>query len=159
MRKQRIIRRIYGMKYSWKGNRQKQTQEQNKKERASSVGLCEGCKLQHPHHVKVSLWGWTLQVLFNVWQYSASSLVSGIVLQARMRQCHFPPPSFPRYLLFEPVTFPSIYCTLLHTLVNKRLIWSEPSEAKVRGSTKECHYWFRVKNMFLILIGEYGPFS
>ena len=34
--------------------RQKQTQEQNKKEWVSSVGLCQRYKLQHPHHVKVS---------------------------------------------------------------------------------------------------------
>ena len=34
--------------------RQKHTQEQNKKEWASSVGLCQRLKLQHPHHVKVS---------------------------------------------------------------------------------------------------------
>ena len=34
--------------------RQKQTQEQNKKEWASSVGLCQRHKPQHPHHTKVS---------------------------------------------------------------------------------------------------------
>ena len=34
--------------------RQKQTQEQNKKEWASSVGLYYKHKPQHPHHVKVS---------------------------------------------------------------------------------------------------------
>ena len=34
--------------------RQKQTQEQTKKEWASSVSLCQGHKPQHPHHVKVS---------------------------------------------------------------------------------------------------------
>ena len=43
--------------------RQKQTQEQNKKEWASSVGLCLRLKPQHPHHVKVSprgrvTWTW-----------------------------------------------------------------------------------------------------
>ena len=37
--------------------RQKQTQEQNKKEWVSSVGLCPRRKPQHPHHVKVSLRG------------------------------------------------------------------------------------------------------
>ena len=35
--------------------RQKQTQEQNKKDWASSTGLCQRHKPQHPHHVKVSL--------------------------------------------------------------------------------------------------------
>ena len=33
---------------------QKQTQEQNKKEWASSVGLYQRHKMQHPHHVKVN---------------------------------------------------------------------------------------------------------
>ena len=33
---------------------QKRTQEQNKKEWASSVGLCQRNKPQHPHHVKAS---------------------------------------------------------------------------------------------------------
>ena len=37
--------------------RQKQTQEQDKREWASSVGLCQKHKLQHPHHVKSSPWG------------------------------------------------------------------------------------------------------
>ena len=37
--------------------RQKQTQEQNKKEWASLVGLCQRHQPQHPHHMKVSLWG------------------------------------------------------------------------------------------------------
>ena len=37
--------------------RQKQTQEQNKKEWASSVGLYEKHRLQNPHHVKVRPWG------------------------------------------------------------------------------------------------------
>ena len=35
--------------------RQKQTQEQSKTEWASSVDLCQRHRLQHPHHVKVSL--------------------------------------------------------------------------------------------------------
>ena len=39
--------------------RQKQTQEQNKKVWASSVGLHQKHKPQHPHHVKVSLQGLT----------------------------------------------------------------------------------------------------
>ena len=38
--------------------RQKQTQEQNKKEWVSSVGLCQRHKPQHPRHVKVSRWEW-----------------------------------------------------------------------------------------------------
>ena len=37
--------------------RQKQTQEQNTKEWASSAGLCQRHKPQHPHHVNVSPWG------------------------------------------------------------------------------------------------------
>ena len=37
--------------------RQKQTEEQSEKEWASSVGLCQRHKLQHPHYVKVSPWG------------------------------------------------------------------------------------------------------
>ena len=37
--------------------RQKQTQEQNKKEWASSINLCHRHKPQHPHHVKVGPWG------------------------------------------------------------------------------------------------------
>ena len=32
-------------------------QERNKKERTSSVGLCQKHKPQHPHHMKVSPWG------------------------------------------------------------------------------------------------------
>ena len=56
MRKRRIIGRIYGMnKRTIK--RQKQIQEENKKEWASSIGLCQKRKPQHPHHVKVSPWG------------------------------------------------------------------------------------------------------
>ena len=37
-----------------------QTQEQNKKGWASSVGSCQRLKSQHPHHVKVSptVMGW-----------------------------------------------------------------------------------------------------
>ena len=35
-------------------SRQKQTQEQNEKEWASLVGLCQRYKQQNPHHVKVS---------------------------------------------------------------------------------------------------------
>ena len=38
--------------------RQKQTQERNKKKKwASSAGLCQRHKPQHPNHVMVSLWG------------------------------------------------------------------------------------------------------
>ena len=52
MRKQRAVRRIYGMKYSWKGHK-----DRKKTEWASSVGLCLRHKPQHPHHVKESLRG------------------------------------------------------------------------------------------------------
>ena len=38
-------------------SRQTQIQEQNKKEWAGSVGLCQRHKPQHPHHMKVSPWG------------------------------------------------------------------------------------------------------
>ena len=50
---------------------QKLTQEQNKKEWASSVGLCQKYKLQHPHHVKVSRRGqlWSMYLT----DYSLSS--------------------------------------------------------------------------------------
>ena len=42
MRKRRVVGRIYGMKYSWKGHKDRNTtQEQNKKEWARSVGLCQ----------------------------------------------------------------------------------------------------------------------
>ena len=44
------------MKYSWKGHRDRNRHEKNKKEWASSVGLCQKHKLQHPHNVKVSPW-------------------------------------------------------------------------------------------------------
>ena len=54
VRKQRVVGRMYGMKYSGKGDKDKQTQEQNKEEWASSAGLCQKHKLQHPHHVKWS---------------------------------------------------------------------------------------------------------
>ena len=37
--------------------RQKQTQEQNKTEWASSAGLCQRHKLQHPHQMKARSWG------------------------------------------------------------------------------------------------------
>ena len=58
MRKRRVVGRIYGMKYSSKGHKdRKLTQEQNKKEWANSVGLCQKHKPRHPHHVKVNPWG------------------------------------------------------------------------------------------------------
>ena len=41
------------MKYSWKGHRQTQTQEQNKQEWASSVGLRQRHQPQYPNPVKV----------------------------------------------------------------------------------------------------------
>ena len=58
MRKRRVVRSIYKMKYSWKGHKDRnKTQEQNKKEWASSVNLPQRHNLQHPHHVKASPWG------------------------------------------------------------------------------------------------------
>ena len=42
MRKRRVVGIIYEMKYSWKGHKDRnRRQEQNKKEWASSVGLCQ----------------------------------------------------------------------------------------------------------------------
>ena len=55
---QRIVGRIYGMKYSWNGHKDRNRHKNRiKKEWASSVGLCQKHKPQHPHHVKVSPWG------------------------------------------------------------------------------------------------------
>ena len=55
MRKLKVVGRIYGMKYSWKGHKDR-TRHKNgiKKEWASSVGLCQKHKQRHPNHVKVS---------------------------------------------------------------------------------------------------------
>ena len=53
MRKRRVVGRNDGMKYNRKDHKDR-TQEQNKKEWASSVGLCLKDKSQYPHHVKVS---------------------------------------------------------------------------------------------------------
>ena len=58
MRKRRIVGRIYRMKYSWKGRKdRKRRQEQSEKEWASSVGLCQkGHKPRQPTtYVKASL--------------------------------------------------------------------------------------------------------
>ena len=38
-------------------SRRTQTKEENNKEWASSAGLCQKHKLQHPRHVEVSPWG------------------------------------------------------------------------------------------------------
>ena len=55
MRKRRVVGRIYGMKYSRKGYKDRNRHKNRiKKECASSVGLCQKHKPQHPHHVKVS---------------------------------------------------------------------------------------------------------
>ena len=43
-------RENFWMKYSWKDLKDR---NRHKKERASSVGLCQKYKPQHPHHVKV----------------------------------------------------------------------------------------------------------
>ena len=47
--KARVVGRIYEMKYSWKGHKDRHKQEQNTKEWASSLGLCQKHKSQHPH--------------------------------------------------------------------------------------------------------------
>ena len=61
MRKWRVVRRIHGMKYSWKGSKDKNRHKnRNKKEWASLVGLCQKYKLQHPHQAKASLRGLTI---------------------------------------------------------------------------------------------------
>ena len=54
VRKRRVVGRIYGMKYCWQGHKDR---NRHKKEWASLVGLCQTHKPQHPHHVKVGLWG------------------------------------------------------------------------------------------------------
>ena len=55
VRKQRIVERIYGMKYSWKGHKARNRRKNRiNKERASSVSLCQGHIPQHPNSVKVS---------------------------------------------------------------------------------------------------------
>ena len=59
MNKRRVVGRIYGMKYSWKGHKDRNRHKNRikKKEWASSAGLCQNHKLQHPHQVKVSVRG------------------------------------------------------------------------------------------------------
>ena len=58
VRKRRVVRRFHGMKYSWKGHKDKRRHNlQNEKAWASPVGLCRKHKLQHLHQVKVSPWG------------------------------------------------------------------------------------------------------
>ena len=71
VRKRRVVGRIYGMKYSWKGHKDRNRHKNrikkesdvkhryniyNRLERneASAVGLCQKHKPQHLHHVKVS---------------------------------------------------------------------------------------------------------
>ena len=50
------------MKYSWKGQHDRNRRKNRiKKERASSVGLCQKHELQHPHHMKGSPRGWSSQ--------------------------------------------------------------------------------------------------
>ena len=46
------------MKYSWKGHKDRNRHKNRiKRSEASSVGLCQKCKPQHPHHVKMNpLW-------------------------------------------------------------------------------------------------------
>ena len=53
--------------------RQKRTQEQNKKEWASLVDLCQKHKPQHPHHVKVSLRGQNVVRLKNIMRRSGQA--------------------------------------------------------------------------------------
>ena len=57
VRKRRVVGRIYGTKYSWKGHKDRTKLKNNKKEWEISVGLCQKHKPQHPHHVKVCLRG------------------------------------------------------------------------------------------------------
>ena len=56
MGKVRVVRRVYEIKYSWKGHkdRNRHTNRRTRKGWASSVGLRQRHKLQHPHHVKTS---------------------------------------------------------------------------------------------------------
>ena len=58
MGKWRVVGKIYGMKYSWKGHKDRNRQEQKKKkEWANLAGLCQKRKRQHPNHMMVSLRG------------------------------------------------------------------------------------------------------
>ena len=70
MRKQRAVRRIYGMKYSWKGHKNRTRHKNKIKVEASLVSLCKKHKLQHPHHVKMSLLGPTVEKGQAFWQMS-----------------------------------------------------------------------------------------
>ena len=56
MRKRRVVGGIHGKKYSWIGHEDR-NRHKNRTERmwASSAGLCQKHKPQHPHHLKVSL--------------------------------------------------------------------------------------------------------
>ena len=53
-KERRVVGRTYGMKYSWKGHKDRNRHKNRIKQRASSVGLCLWHKPQHPHCVKVS---------------------------------------------------------------------------------------------------------
>ena len=53
VRKRRVVGRIYGMKYSWKGH-----EDRNRhKNRIKRVGMLGWCMSEHPHHEKVCPWG------------------------------------------------------------------------------------------------------
>ena len=52
------------------------TQEQNKKEWASSIGLCQRRRPQHPHHMKVSPWGLSVS---NTWLWFQIELTNRIL--------------------------------------------------------------------------------
>ena len=55
VRKRKVAGRIYETKDSWKGHEDRK--RHRKREWASSVGLCQKHKPQHPHHEKVSTRG------------------------------------------------------------------------------------------------------
>ena len=62
MRKRSVVGRIHGMKYSSRDHkdrkRHKNRERGKKKKKSGQAGLVYvRHKPQHPHHVKVSLWG------------------------------------------------------------------------------------------------------
>ena len=65
MRKQRVVGRIYGMKYSWKAIKTEIGTRTESKEVSKLGWFCQKHKLQHPQHVKVSQRDWrSVQLYF-----------------------------------------------------------------------------------------------
>ena len=57
MRKRKVVGRIFGKLKVERATKTEKTQELSKKGWASSVGLYQKHKPQHPHHVKVNMRG------------------------------------------------------------------------------------------------------